>query len=45
MLRLVQSALWPPLPIAATLRQWSTIRYDLAERPRQRIPRINSLLS
>jgi hypothetical protein len=45
MLRLLRSTLWPQLPIPIILSHWKTIRYDLAERPRHRIPQIHALLS
>jgi hypothetical protein len=45
LLRLIDSALWPPLPIEDCLRRWSTFQLDLAERRRNRRPRIENLLS
>ena len=45
LLRLIDSALWPPLLIEDCLEQWSTLQLDLAERRRNRRPRIENLLS
>ena len=45
MLRLIKSALWPELLIADCLKNWATIQFDLAERRRNRQPRIARLLS
>jgi hypothetical protein len=44
LLKLIDSALWPPLAIEDCLQHWSTIQLDLAERRRDRRPRIDSLL-
>jgi hypothetical protein len=45
LLRLLASALWPSLSIEACLQQWSDFQSDLAERKRNRVPRIDELLS
>lgn len=45
LLRLLASALWPALSIEACLQRWSDFQSDLAERKRNRVPRIASLLS
>jgi hypothetical protein len=44
LLRLIKSALWPELLIADCLNHWATIQLDLAERRRDRRPRIETLL-
>jgi hypothetical protein len=38
------SALWPPLDIKGCLERWHTFQFDLAERKRNRMPRIENLL-
>ena len=45
LLSLMCRAVWPPLRIEECLKNWNTIQRDLAERRRDRMPRINSLLS
>jgi hypothetical protein len=45
LLRLIKSALWPELLIVDCLKNWPALQLDLAERRRNRRPRIESLLS